>query len=206
MQEELFLQVRTFPDLRLRLVRLDGCVLVHNPGAAARCVEQHPVEAEVSEHLRELAAVVIGDYGIRDPHAVDVRDEGLDTRFPDLIRNERAGVLHQRGDVRRLAAGSRRHVEDPLALLRRERHAREERGCTLEDVMARHILRRGANGNLRLEHHEADLAPLADRIEIHPTIDQRRGEVAATGLETVRSNYCWSGRLRVSCVHISPNV
>lgn len=63
--------------------------------------------------------------------------------------------------------------------MRGEGHDRAHRCGRLQHVVPREVLRRGANGNLRLGDLEADLGPLGHWLEADAPLDQRLSASAA---------------------------
>ena len=61
--------------------------------------------------------------------------------------------------------------------------------------MTGHVLWRRANWNAGVVHEEANLGPLADGIQVHAAIDERRGELAAAALQRVSTQRHGSLRL-----------
>ena len=183
--QQLLLQVRALRDVRLGLGHLHGAVLGDDARPRARRVEQHAVD--VAENLRQRSSVVVAHGRVGAPHPLQVRDQGRQTFLLELVREDHARVAHERRQVGGFPAGRRRDVEHALALLRRQSHARQERRRALQHVVARHVLRRRADGHAAVVHQQPHLGPLADGVEVHAAVDERRGEFAATAFQRVRA-------------------
>ena len=171
---------------RAHLVSLDASILADDARTAARRVQQHTVEP--AHDLRELAPVVRAHDDVLAPQAVDVRSQTLRARLVQLVREDDARVLHERGHVRRLASGRTRHVEHALARLGAEGDDGEERRRGLQHVVACEVLRRGADGDRALEDLQTDVRPLADRLEVDATVDEGLCEVSPPCAEGVRAD------------------
>lgn len=133
----------------------------------------------------ELAPVEMGHDAVADAHAGEVGDERGQTLLVHVVGDEDAGVLHECGDVGGLAAGGRGHVHDELSRLRVERHDREEGRGGLAHVVAGEVLRRARDGHLVLVDLEADLGPVAERVQVDTAVQEHLGQVAAARLERV---------------------
>jgi hypothetical protein len=116
---------------------------------------------------------------------VDVGREGLGPRLVRVVGEDKSRVLEKSREVCRLASGGGSHIKDPLPRLRSERNDGKERRGRLKHVVTSEVLRGGTDGDSRLEHLEADLGPLADRLEVDTAVDERLGEIAAARTERV---------------------
>ena len=139
------------------------------------------------QHLGQLPAVVVAHRRVGASHALQVSDERGESLLLKLVGEDHPRVSHQRGQVGCFTSGRGGDVEDALAVLGRERHARQERRRGLEHVVAGHVLRRRTDRDPAVVHQEANLGPLADGIQVHAAVDQRRGELAAAALQRVRA-------------------
>lgn len=61
--------------------------------------------------------------------------------------------------------------------------------------MTSEILGRSTQGHIRLENLQADLAPLADRLESNATVDERLGEISSVCSEGICSDNDGTGHL-----------
>ena len=168
------------------LVRLHARIPANDAGAATWCVKQNTVKP--AHDLRKLPTVIRAHDDVLAPQAVDVRSQTLRARLVQLVREDDARVLHERGHVRRLASGRTRHVEHALARLGAEGDDGEERRRGLQHVVACEVLRRGADGDRALEDLQTDVRPLADGLEVDAAVDEGLREVSPPCAEGVRAD------------------
>ena len=116
---------------------------------------------------------------------MQVRSEGLEALFLELVRHHHAAVAHEAGHVGGLAPRRRGHIHDAFTVLGRQGHDGEERGRPLHHVVAAHVLGGGPDRHLRLVDHKPRLRPLADGVQVHTPGDERRRELPAAGPQGV---------------------
>lgn len=142
-------------DIFARLLHFDLLVTRDDTKAGAGSVEETSVK--LGEYFGKLAAILVAHDHVRDAETVAVCIQTLETLLLDVVCNQDACVLHQLGDIGRLAAWCSGHVQYSLTRLGGQRHYWQERARTLEDVMTREVLGRCTDGNLRLVNLESNL-------------------------------------------------
>eukprot|EP00982_Pelagococcus_subviridis_P016240 31463-Pelagococcus_subviridis.AAC.7 len=113
--------------VELKGVRWRSAFTTRTGSYGNQCIER-------TQDFRELSPVVVTHHGVRAPHALQVSDEARQPFLLKFVREDLPGVAHQRGDVRGLSSGRGGHVEHSLAVLRRERHARQKTRRRLKHV------------------------------------------------------------------------
>ena len=139
--------------------------------AAARRVDQHPVE-EAVETAGQAFRGLVGDRGIADAPAFQVLGQVPHTAAMDLIGHQQPLVLHQGRDVRGFAPGGARQVQDALSGLGIERCGDGHGRGVLEIIQPCRVIRVLA-GLFIFASHEAGGRP-RDRGE---TERRKRAEV-----------------------------
>ncbi len=137
---------------------LDARVVADHAQAAAGRVQQHPVHA-AADVLADPPPVAARDDRVVHAHAVQVARQRLEARGVDVVGDEQTLVLHQRREVRGLAARAGGHVQHALARLRGQSHHGKEGGGGLQNVVPGQVLGRGAYGYLTVVHLQTHLGP-----------------------------------------------
>ena len=173
------------------LVDLDTGVLANNTGTTARGIQQDPVES--SHHLREFSSVVTAYDNVLASQSMYVGRQTLRPRLVRIVGKNHTGVLQESRDVGRLSTRGRSHVQYTFLGLRSESDDGQEGRGGLQHVVTSEVFRSSSDRYAGLEDLKTDLGPLADRLEIDTSVDQRLSEITTTRSEGVGSDGHRSG-------------
>ena len=127
----------------------------------------------LSIYLGEMSSVEIGHHGVRQAKAMRIGNDGFRSILVGIVRNQNAGVAHQRTDVGGLSTWRCAHVQNALVDLWSQSHDRQKTRRTLQHVVPAEILGRGTDGHLAVVDDEAHFRPFIERINVDTAIDQR---------------------------------
>lgn len=136
-------------------------------------------------YLGDFSCVQIANDGVGDAHAMQIANDRVEALAIDVVGDQAPGVAHERGHVGRFAAGRGTRVQYAFVLVWRERHHGQHARGALDHVVAGQVLGRGAHGHLRVVHDQADLGPLAQRVQVDAAVNERLGEIATPRLQRV---------------------
>ena len=152
--------------------------------AAARRIEQHPVERR-AQAVAQAAPVVHAHLGDGDALAGQVEAEPLGAHGTGVVGQDVAPVLHHRGHLGGLAAGRRRHVEHPFPGSGLQHERRDHAGQALQVEPA--LLVGGKRFELGLPSVLDDerLRVPGHPLDLHVGLSQLGQERAHVGLQRV---------------------
>ena len=87
-------------------------IFSHHPFAGAGGVQQDRIES-FRQGGAKHAAIEMGERHVADPAAADIRVQHLNAAGGELVGEDRALVVHPRGDLGGFGAGGGRHVHHP---------------------------------------------------------------------------------------------
>lgn len=178
-------QREVYPKLT-DLVDLDTGILADDSSTTARSVQQYPVKS--SHNLGELSSIVTAHDDVLASQSMYVGSQTLRPRLIRVVGKDHTGVLQEGRDIGGLSTGGRSHIQYTFLGLRSKSDDGQEGRGGLKHVVTSEVFRGGSDRYAGLEHLETDFGPLADRLEVDTSVDQRLSEITTTRSEGVGSD------------------